>query len=68
MNPRNFRFAVLSVTKHAYVSHGVAKHPRFEPVVVADDPDNPDWVHNRNEEFAREYNIPYVKNWAAPPR
>ena len=42
-----FRAAVVSVVKHAYLPHGVAAHPRFELVVVADDPDQPDWVHER---------------------
>lgn len=60
MNP--LRCAVLSVVKHAYVPRGVASHPRFELVVVADDPDQPDWVHERNQKFADEYNIPYVQD------
>ena len=33
-----FRCAVLSVLKHDYVARGVASHPRFQLVVVADDP------------------------------
>jgi predicted dehydrogenase len=53
---------VLSVVKHAYVPRGVAAHPRFEMVVVADDPDQPDWVHERNQQFAGEYGIPYVRD------
>ncbi len=57
-----FRFAVLSVVKHAYVPNGAAAHPRFEPVVVADDPTMPDWVHERNQKFADEHNIPYVQD------
>ncbi len=60
--PRNFRCAVLSVVKHAYVPRGVASHPRFELVVVADDESQPEWIHERNQRFADEYNIPYVKN------
>ncbi|MEO1999061.1 MAG: Gfo/Idh/MocA family oxidoreductase, partial [Planctomycetaceae bacterium] len=60
-----FRCAVLSVVKHAYVPHGVASHPRFELVVVADDPDCPDWVHQRNRQFADENGIPYVTDVAA---
>ena len=56
------RVAVLSVVKHAYVARGVASHPRFELVVVADDPSVPDWVHERNQLFAQEKGIPYVRN------
>ena len=55
-----YRCAVLSVVKHAYVPRGVAAHPQFQLVVVADDPDQPDWVHQRNQEFADEWNIHYV--------
>lgn len=55
-----FRCAVLSVVKHAYVPNGVASHPRFELVVVADDADQPDWVHERNQLYADQHNIPYV--------
>ena len=58
----SFRCAVLSVVKHAYVPRGVACHPRFELVVVADDADQPDWVHERNQSFADEFAIPYVRN------
>jgi myo-inositol 2-dehydrogenase / D-chiro-inositol 1-dehydrogenase len=57
-----YRCAVLSVVKHAYVPRGVASHPRFELVVVADDPDRPEWVHERNQKFADEAGIPYVRN------
>ena len=62
MNSPKFRFAALSVVKHDYVPIGVAAHPRFEPVVVADDPDRPDWVHERNQKYADDYNIPYVRD------
>ncbi len=57
-----FRVAVLSVIKHDYVARGVASHPRFELVVVADDPGVPDWVHQRNQQFADEKKIPYMRN------
>lgn len=57
-----FRFAVLGVAKHDYVARGMAAHPRFEPVVVADDPDIPDWSHARNQQFADEFRIPYVRD------
>ena len=60
--PSTFRFAVLSVVKHAYVPLGMASHPRFEPVVVADDADVPDWAHERNGQFADELGIPYMRN------
>lgn len=57
-----FRCAVLSVVKHAYVPRGVASHPQCELVVVADDASQPDWVHERNQQFADEYRIPYVRD------
>jgi len=55
---------VLSVPKHEYVVNGVAAHPRFQIVVVADDADQPDWVHERNEGTARKYGVPYVRDVA----
>ena len=62
MNSPKFRFVALSVVKHAYVPVAMAAHPRFEPVVVADDADQPDWVHERNQKFADDYNILYVRD------
>jgi predicted dehydrogenase len=50
------------VVKHDYVARGVASHPRFDLAVVADDPDSPDWAHERNREFADEFGIPYVRD------
>ena len=57
-----FRVAVLSVVKHDYVARGVAAHPRCRLAVVADDPDQPHWVHERNAQFAKEFSIPYVRD------
>lgn len=57
-----FRCAVLSVAKHDYVARGVASHPGFELVVVADDPDQPDWIHERNQLFADACKIPYIRD------
>jgi predicted dehydrogenase len=59
---KKFRCAVLSVLKHDYVARGVASHPRFELVVVADDPLIPDWGHERNQQFADANRIPYVRD------
>lgn len=59
---RTFRCAVLSAVKHDYVARGVAVHPRFELVVVADDPHVPDWAHERNQQFADANRIPYVRD------
>ena len=59
-----YRVLVLSVVKHDYVARGVDSHPRFELAVVTDDPDQPDWVHQRNEKFALEHRIPYVRDVA----
>ena len=58
----NLRVAVLSVVKHDYVPLGVIAHPRFQPVVVADDATEPEWVHQRNEELAAELGVPYVRD------
>lgn len=57
-----FRCAVLSAVKHDYVARGMASHPRFKLVVVADDPDVPDWAHERNQQFADSQGIPYVRD------
>jgi predicted dehydrogenase len=57
---RPFRCAVLSAVKHDYIARGVTSHPRFQPVVVADDPQVPAWAHERNDQLAREWGIPYV--------
>src|SRR3954466_11869424 len=55
-----FRCAVLSAVKHDYVARGLATHPRFELAVVADDPHVPAWAHERNQQFADAFKIPYV--------
>ena len=57
-----FRFAVVSVVKHAYVPNAVAAHRRFVPVVVCDDAGMPDWVHERNQKYADQNDIPYVRD------
>lgn len=57
-----FRVAILSVVKHDYVPKGILSHERFEAVVVADDADQPDWVHERNRKFADELGVPYVRD------
>lgn len=62
MNSPKYNFVVLSIVKHSYIALAMAAHPRFEPVVVADDADQPDWVHERNEEFAKHFGVPYVKD------
>ena len=61
-SPQTFRVAVLSVVKHDYLARAVAAHPRLRLAVVADDPDRPHWVHERNVQFAEEFGIPYVRN------
>ena len=60
-----YRCAALSAVKHDYVPRAVHAHPAFEVVVVADDPQVPDWAHERNEEFAAELGVPYVRDVAA---
>jgi len=59
--PATFRCAVLSTVKHDYVARGMASHPRFELAVVADDPNVPEWAHERNQQFADAHGIPYVR-------
>lgn len=60
--PSVFRCAVLSAVKHDYVARGMAVHSRFQLVVVADDPQVPDWAHERNQQFANVHKIPYVRD------
>jgi predicted dehydrogenase len=62
MATSRFRCAVLSVLKHDYVPRGMASHPRFELVVVTDDPHLPAWAHERNQQFADACRIPYVRD------
>ena len=62
MSEKRFKALVLSVVKHDYVPLGVSTHPRFQPVVVADDASQPEWVHERNESFAESLGIPYVRD------
>ncbi len=59
---RPLRCAVLSVIKHDYVARGIASHPEFQLTVVADDADQPQWAHERNQQFADEFGIPYVRD------
>jgi predicted dehydrogenase len=40
----------------------MASHPRFELVVVADDPRVPDWAHERNQQLADAMGVPYVRD------
>ena len=61
-SPQRFRVAVLSVVKHSYVARGVAAHPRFNLVVVADEASAPGWVQERNQKFADENKIPYLRD------
>lgn len=60
LQPRMFRCAAVSAVKHDYVARGVLTHPRFQLVVVTDDPDIPSWAHERNQQFADAQQVPYV--------
>jgi predicted dehydrogenase len=62
MEPCTFRCAVLSAVKHDYIARGMAAHSRFELVVVADDPHVPTWAHERNQQLADAYRIPYIRD------
>ena len=59
---QKFRCAALSATKHDYVARGLISHPRFELVVVADDPHVPQWAHERNQQLADAFHVPYVRD------
>jgi predicted dehydrogenase len=59
---KKLRCAVLSALKHDYVARGVAVHPRFDLVVVADDPQIETWGHERNRQFAEQLGVPYVQD------
>jgi predicted dehydrogenase len=59
---RTYRCAALSAVKHDYVARGVASHPRFELAVVADDPGVPTWAHERNQQLADAFRVPYVRD------
>jgi predicted dehydrogenase len=60
--PRVFRCAAISAIKHDYVARGMISHPRFRLVVVADEPHIPDWAHERNQAFADEFQVPYIRD------
>ena len=64
MAERRHSAGVFSVVKHCYLPRAVSAHPRLELVVVTDDADQPDWVHERNQKFANEFGIPYVRDVA----
>ena len=57
-----FRTGVFSVVKHDYLPRAIAAHPRFDLVGVADDATRPKWTHRRNQLFADEFEIPYVRD------
>lgn len=60
--PLRFRAIVLSVVKHDYIPLAVAAHRRFELVAVADQPDRPEWTHERNQQLADQFSIPYCRD------
>lgn len=62
MPETRYKALVLSVVKHAYIARAVDAHPRFDLVAVCDDPQEPEWVHQRNQEFADQFEIPYVRD------
>ena len=57
-----FQVGVFSVVKHCYLPRAIAAHPRFDLRCVADDDNRPDWAHERNELFAEEFGIPYLRD------
>ena len=61
-NQKPFQVGVLSVVKHSYLPRAIANHPRFQLKIVADDANRDDWTHQRNQLFADEFGIPYVRD------
>lgn len=59
---KKHRAIVLSVVKHDYLPRAVAAHPKFQIIGVADQARCPNWVHQRNQAFADEFGIPYLRN------
>lgn len=59
---KKHRAIVLSVVKHDYLPRAVAAHPKFQLIGVADHARCPNWVHQRNQAFADEFGIPYLRN------
>lgn len=64
MAETRFRALVLSVVKHDYIARAVDAHPRFDLVAVSDGAEVPEWVHDRNQVLADEFDIPYVRDFA----
>ena len=48
--------------KHDYVARGVASHPAFEIAVVTDEANVADWAHERNQQLADHFRVPYVRD------
>ena len=57
-----FSVGVLSVVKHDYLPRAIAAHPRFNLSFVTDEISRPQWTHERNQKFADEFEIPYIKD------
>ena len=57
-----FNVGVLSVVKHDYLPRAIAAHPRFNLSFVTDETSRPKWTHERNQKFADEFEIPYIKD------
>lgn len=59
---------VMGAVKHDYILSGLAAHPRFEMLAIADDEDAPDWAHERNVATAAAFGLPYVRDVGAALR
>ena len=60
-----YKVGVLSVVKHDYLPRAIAAHPRFNLSFVSDEISRPEWTHERNQKFADEFQIPYIKDISA---
>ena len=64
-SPEVLPVLVLGGVKHLYIVQGLAAHPRFKLVALADEEAAPAWVHERNEAAASAFGLPYVRDVSA---
>ncbi len=61
-NRKIYKAIAFSVVKHDYIALAAEAHPSFDIVAVCDEAQAPDWVHERNQEYADRFDIPYIRD------